>query len=180
MWSHVSRFQCSLTVCASAILKYPTVQFPTILYTCSFMLFTSNHRTQLIEKQSPHLLRSHQPIILLCIVTPSLHFKCDNMATTMRLFVSHHSPAPNFFQQYAVSSILYLYMISIALQNLVCLVVSPSPASLSRLLSAVCTVKQDLLVAKCSKFTTVAVQAEKVQDTKTVNQLFILCTNFST
>ena len=39
----------------------------------------------------------------------------------------------------------YLHMISIVLQNLV-LLGSPSPASLSRLLSAICSVKQDLLV----------------------------------
>ena len=67
-------------------------------------------------------------------------------------------------------------MISIVLQNLV---VSPSPASLNRLLGAVCSVMQVKFVSKCSKCTTVAVQAEKVQDTKTVNLLFILCTNFS-
>ena len=58
----------------------------------------------------------------------------------MRLLVFHQLPAQNFFQQHVAS---YLHKIGIVLQNLV---ISPSPASLSRLLSAVCSVKQDLLV----------------------------------
>jgi len=42
-------------------------------------------------------------------------------ATTMRLLVSHHPPAPNFFQQHVASLFLYLHEISIVLQNLVLL-----------------------------------------------------------
>jgi len=43
----------------------------------------------------------------------------QTMATTMRLLVSHHPPAPNFFQQHAASLFSCLHMINIVLQNLV-------------------------------------------------------------
>ena len=94
-------------------------------------------------------------------------------ATTMKLLVSHHPPAPNFFQQHAASLFSYLHMISIVLQNLVLLGCQPITCFIEQ--AAQCSLQcKARFVSKCSKCTTVAVQAEKVQDTKTVNLLFIL------